>query len=67
MEGIDFSTITILAAIVGTGLALWRLIKHDIRDIRGDVREIRGEITGLRERMAKLEGLFQGFTEREPD
>ncbi|MCY4184136.1 MAG: hypothetical protein OXC82_13810 [Rhodobacteraceae bacterium] len=43
-----------LAAIVGIWAFLWK--------ISGDMRK---EIGELRERMARLEGLFEGFTNQE--
>ena len=52
-------TIAIVAAIVGTGIVLAGLIVPSLRELRRDV-------AGLRERMARLEGLFEGFTRREP-
>ena len=52
-------TIAIVVAIVGTGIVLAGLIVPSLRELRRDV-------AGLRERMARLEGLFEGFTRREP-
>ncbi|MDE0455770.1 MAG: hypothetical protein OXI15_00630 [Chromatiales bacterium] len=52
-------TLTIVIAIVGTGLVLAGLIVPSLRELRRDVAD-------LRERMARLEGLFEGFTRREP-
>ena len=51
-------TITIVVAIIGTGIALGVLIVPSLRDLHRDVAD-------LRERMARLEGLFEGFTRRE--
>ena len=51
-------TITIVTAIIGTGIVLGVSIVPSLRDLRRDV-------AGLRERMARLEGLFEGFTLRE--
>ncbi len=48
----------ILLAIVGTGISLAGLILPDLRSIKRDVGE-------LRERVARLEGLFEGFTRRD--
>ena len=61
-------TITIVIAIIGTGIALGVLIVPSLRDLRRDVAGIHRDIAGLRERMVRLEGLFEGFTlrEREP-
>ena len=52
-------TIAIVIAILGTGIALAVLIVPSLRELRRDVAD-------LRERMARLEGLFEGFTRREP-
>lgn len=52
-------TIAIVVAIVGTGIVLAGLIVPSLRELRRDVAD-------LRERMARLEGLFEGFTRREP-
>ena len=51
-------TIAIVIAIIGTGIALAVLIVPSLRELRRDVAD-------LRERMARLEGLFEGFTRRE--
>ena len=48
----------ILLAIIGTGISLAGLILPDLRSIKHDVGE-------LRERVARLEGLFEGFTRRD--
>ena len=51
-------TIAIVIAILGTGIALAVLIVPSLRELRRDVAD-------LRERMARLEGLFERFTRRE--
>ena len=51
-------TITIVIAIIGTGAALAGLIVPGLRQLHRDVAD-------LRERMARLEGLFEGFTRGE--
>ena len=48
----------ILIAIFGTGIALAGLILPDLRSMKRDIAD-------LRERMARLEGLFEGFTRRD--
>ena len=65
-----------LIAIVILGISLvslgWK-VSSDIRQeltqeihlVRADVADLRGDVTDLRERMARLEGLFQGFTRGE--
>ena len=59
-------TLTIVIAIVGTGIVLAGLIVPSLRDLRRDIAGIHRDIGDLRERMARLEGLFVGFTRREP-
>ena len=56
---IVIATLTILVAILGTGIGLALAIVPGQRGLRRDVAD-------LRERMARLEGLFEGFTRREP-
>ena len=48
-------TITIVVAIIGTGIALAAMLVPGQRQLHRDVSD-------LRERMARLEGLFEGFT-----
>ena len=48
----------IIVAVFGTGIALAGLILPDLRSMKRDIAD-------LRERMARLEGLFEGFTRRE--
>lgn len=48
----------ILVAIFGTGIALAGLILPDLRSMKRDIAD-------LRERMARLEGLFEGFIRRD--
>ena len=55
----DMNTIAIIVAIVGTGIALCRVLDGSLREIRRDVGD-------LRERMARIEGLFEGFTGSQP-
>ena len=59
-------TLTIVIAIVGTGLVLAGLIVPSLRELRRDVAGIHRDIGDLRELMARLEGLFEGFTRRDP-
>lgn len=58
----DNSTIAIIVSVVAVGatlgVGLATLIVPSLRDLRRDVADVR-------ERMARLEGLFQGFTRRE--
>ena len=52
-------TIAIVVATVGTGIVLVGLIVPSLRELRRDVAD-------PCERMARLGGLFEGFTRREP-
>lgn len=54
----DASATYIIVAIFGTGIALAGLILPDLRSMKRDIAD-------LRERMARLEGLFEGFTRRD--
>ena len=58
-------TITIVIAIIGTGIVLGVLIVPILREIRGDIGGTHRDFADLRERMARIEGLFDGFTRRE--
>lgn len=56
--------------IIGTGIVILiaiatsnRQLRGEIKEIQGEMKEIHGEIGGLRERMAKLEGLLEGLRE----
>ena len=53
----DYSTIAIIVSVVAVGIGLATLIVPSLRDLRRDVMV-------LRERMARLEGLFEGFARR---
>lgn len=60
--------VSIIGAVVGMGFILWRLIARDNDALRADIRDIRADVGELRERMARVEGLFEGFArERRPD
>lgn len=54
-------TLAIVSAVIAG--FLWTL--H--RDMRAMDNRISKDIADLRERMARLEGLFEGFTRREAD
>ncbi|MDE0106649.1 MAG: hypothetical protein OXN96_02510 [Bryobacterales bacterium] len=62
----------VIIAIVSVGIGLGGLILNSQRTLaaaiesnRGDIAEIRSDIADLRERMARLEGLFEGHLNRE--
>ena len=60
----ESDTIAIILAIAGTGLALWRVNKSSMDRLHNDLEGVKNSIADLRERMARLEGLFEGFTKR---
>lgn len=62
----------LIVAILAVGVSLGGLIingqrstSRAIAGIRTEMTEMRKDIADLRERMARLEGLFEGFTKRE--
>lgn len=58
-------TITILISIIGATVALATFIFRLITRLEGRIERLETGQAHLRERMAKLEGLFEGFTRRE--
>ena len=68
-----------IIAIIGAAIALAAVILPSLhamrRDITGlhsniagihrDIAEVHRDVVDLRERMARIEGLFEGFTRRE--
>ena len=72
--------LAILGVGIALGLLNWRIdagterrlerridrLADDVRSLAGDQRSLAGEISELRERMARLEGLLQGFVRGEP-
>ena len=55
-----YDTPAIVASIIGVGVALW----HGNVRIHNDLNGVKYDIADLRDRMARLEGLFEGFTKR---
>ena len=55
-----YDTLAIVALIIGVGVALWC---GNVR-IRNDLNGVKRDIADLRDRMARLEGLFEGFIKR---
>jgi len=55
----------ILLAIIGTGISLAALILPDLRAVKRGIGRLRESMGDLRERMARMEGLFEGFTRRD--
>ena len=55
-----------LVTTLAVGVALAALILTGLRGVRVELHEVRTDVGDLRERMARLEGLFEGFTRRAP-
>lgn len=60
------SIIAVGVALAGTNLYLARGMNELRRDVNGRIDALARDIAELRERMARLEGLFEGFTGRKP-
>ena len=56
------AVVTIMVTIIGAAVALATVIVPGQRAIRQEMGEMRRDIGDLRERMARIEGLFEGFT-----
>ena len=54
-----------IIAIIGSAIALAAAILPGQYAMRRDIAGLHRDIADLRERMARLEGLFEGFTRRE--
>ena len=54
-----------LIAIIGTSITLAAVILPSLQAMRRDIAGVHRDIADLRECMARLEGLFEGFTRRE--
>lgn len=54
-----------LIAIAILGVSLVSLGWKVTGDLRGEIQLVREDVADLRERMARLEGLFEGFTRGE--
>ena len=51
-------------ATAAVGVALAGLILSVNRNLRSDMAELRRDVGDVRERIARLEGMFEGFTGR---
>ena len=58
------AVVSIIATIIAVGVALAGMILYLARGQSELRRDVTRDIAELRERMARLEGLFEGFTER---
>ena len=56
-----------LIGIITVGVALAGLILATVTPMRSDINQMKRDISGLCERMARIEGLFEGFTGRQPE
>ena len=67
------TTATIVLTIIGTAIALasvivpgQRAMRHEMNSVRREIGDVSRDLNDLRERMARLEGLFEGFTKAAP-
>ena len=63
----NISAELVATAILGVSLVSlgWK-VSSDIRhELKQEIHYVREDVAGLRERMARLEGLFEGFTRGE--
>ena len=54
-------------ALAGLILSVNRNLRSDMAEIRSDMSEIRRDVGDVRERIARFEGMFEGFTGRRPE
>ena len=62
---LDIAIIRTVGALAGAILPGQYAMRRDMAGIHRDVAGVHRDIGDLRERMARLEGLFEGFTRRE--
>ncbi len=60
----NYELITIIITIIGTGAVVAGLIMPRLSTMDKHIAELNGRIAELTERVARLEGLFEGFTGR---
>ncbi len=53
-------------AIFGTGITLHRVIRNGQQEPNAAIGELRRDVSDVRQRMARMEGLFEGFTAKSP-
>ena len=53
-------------SVLGVGIAWMALNWRMYAELKRDINGVRSDVSDLRERMARIEGLFEGFTRREP-
>lgn len=52
------------AELIAVGVALAGLMLTGLRGVRVEMHDLRSDVGDLRERMTRLEDLFEGFTGR---
>ena len=57
------SMLAIGVAIAGLIVATQRSMRAEVGELHRDVQNLHNEVSGLRERMARLEGLLEGLRE----
>ena len=57
-------TTYIILSVLGIGVALWAFTVPEIRAIHDEQQEVRKDISALGERIARIEGLLEGYTAR---
>lgn len=57
-------TAYIILSILGIGVALWAFTVPEIRAIHDEQQEVRKDISALGERIARIEGLLEGYAAR---
>ncbi len=57
---------TIMVTVIGVAISLAAVIVPGQRAMRQEMGEMHRDIGDLRERMARIEGLFEGFTRSAP-
>ena len=63
----NISAELVAIAILGVSLVSlgWKVSSDIRRELKQEIHYVREDVAGLRERMARLEGLFEGFTRGE--
>ena len=55
-----------LVSILAVGVTLAGLTLTGLHGVRTELQDVRSDVGDLRERMARLEGLFEGFIGKAP-
>ncbi len=69
VEHLSPEIVSILAvgvALAGLTLTALRSVRIELHGIRTELNEIRTDVDDLYERVARLEGLFEGFIQKAP-